>query len=139
MGGWDEERFYSALQIARIIRESGKDPTAAFLRAYEMRPTRAEPLAELANWLRDDKNKRFALAAVMARRATEIAMPPDAMFVNSNVYQWGALEEFAIASYWAGDKLTARECYKQLVTRVPDALKAHMESMLLMCIREIGQ
>ena len=37
-------------------------PRAPISKAGEMRPSRAEPLCELAQWLRDDKQKRFALA-----------------------------------------------------------------------------
>lgn len=136
---FEEERFFSAVQIARIERERGKDPTSWYLRAYELRPTRAEPLAELASWLRDEKIRRFDLAMMVAERATQIAMPVgDALFVNPHVYAYGALEELAVASYWAGDKAKARKCYEELRKRVPEHLKAHIENMLAMCIRETG-
>ena len=134
VGGWDEERAFSATQIARILRDTGKDPTQAFLRAYEMRPTRAEPLYELAMWLRDEKQKRFALAVIVARRASELPLPEnDALFLTPDVYQWGALQELAIASYWSGDKAGARKSYEQLMSRVPDEMKQHILNMLALC------
>jgi len=141
MGGWDEERFFSALQIARIIREQGKDPTTAYMRAYELRPFRAEPLCELANWLRDEKQKRFALAMLAARTASELPVPNDSLFVNVEAYTWLSLQELAIASYWAGNKKAAVFCYEEILRRptTPDVQKPHLETMLALCRREAGQ
>ncbi len=55
MGGWDEEVAYSLLRVGRC--EQALDApeeriVAAFLRAYEARPTRAEPLYHLALYFR---------------------------------------------------------------------------------------
>ena len=133
-GSFEEERFFSAMQIARIERERGKDPTSWYLKAFELRPTRAEPLCELAGWLRDEKVRRFDLARMVAERATQIPLPTgDALFVNPHVYAYGALEELAIASYWAGDKAKARTCYEELRSRVPESYKPHIETMLTLC------
>ena len=136
--GQDEERAFSACQIARILRETGKDPTQAYLRAYEMRPTRAEPLCELANWLRDEKQKRFALAVIVARMAASLQLPPhDYLFIEPSVYEYRALEELAIALYWSGDKVGAKTCYEQLLTRVPKGYVEHISRMLAMTEEQI--
>ena len=135
--GNDEERAFSAFQIARIMREQGKDPAQAYIRAFELRPTRAEPLYELAVWLRSDDRKRFALGMLIAKQASAIELPhQDALFIDPSVYQWRSLEEYAIHAYWAGDKRESRRAYEQLRGRVPDGHKAHIEDMLAMCIRE---
>jgi len=140
MSGFEEERAFSAVQIARIMRDTGKDPTAAYLRGYEMRPTRAEPLCELACWLRDEKQKRFSLAAVVARQAASLPLPTgDYLFIEPAVYEYKALEELAIALYWSGNKAGSRDCYKQLLTRVPDGYRAHIQGMLAMVLRELAQ
>ncbi len=138
-GGWDEERAFSAAQIARILRETGKDPTEWYLRAYELRPTRAEPLCELANWLRDDKQKRFDLAVMVASRAAKIPIPKgDALFMVPTVYEFGALEELAIALYWSGDKAQAKTTYEEILPRVPKAYRPHIEAMIALCVRDLG-
>ena len=140
MNGWDEERAFAATQIARIFRDTGRDPTAAYLRAFEMRPTRAEGLTELATWLRDDKQKRFSLAALVARMAASLPLPADdKLFLQPSVYEWRALEELAIASYWSGDKKESKLCYEKLLTRVPKPYVPHIEAMLFMCKRELGE
>jgi hypothetical protein len=139
MGGWEEERAFSAVQIARILRDTGKDPTAAFLRGYEMRPTRAEPLCELAAWLRDGQRRRFALAALVARQASSLPQPTgDFLFVEPAVYRYKALEELAISLYWSGDKLGSKQCYERLLSRVPPAMAPHVQAMLTMVSREIA-
>ena len=125
-GGWEEEMFHSALQMARMTLERGQDPTSAYVRAYEMRPHRAEPLTELANWLRHDKQKRYSLAAIFARRAAALPMPNDGLFVNAEHYQWQALEALAVSLSWLPDPKGALECWVQLEKRAPDWAKPHM-------------
>jgi hypothetical protein len=132
--GFDEERAFAAVQIARIIRESNKDPTAAYLRAYEMRPSRAEPLYELAVWLRLEDRKRFALGRMVARQASEMPFPSaDHLFLDSTIYQWRALEEYAVHSYWSGDKKEAARVYDELLVRTPDWNKEHIAKMRALC------
>ena len=139
-GGNEEEIAFSALQIARILKETGKDPTTAFIRAYELRPTRAEPLFELANWLRMEDRKRFALGAMVAKTASLIPRPTnDALFIDPSVYEWRALDEYAIASYWVGDRKASKEAYEQLRTRVPDGMRKHVEDSIIMCKRALGE
>ena len=131
--GFDEERAFSAVQIARTLRDTGQDPTAAYLRGYELRPTRAEPLCELANWLRDDKQRRFPLAVLVARQAASLPFPAtDYLFLEPAVYEFRALEELAIALYWAGDRATSKQCYMQLLPRVPPHYRSHIQDMLSM-------
>jgi predicted O-methyltransferase YrrM len=137
--GNEEERAFSAFQIARITRDHGKDPTAAYLRAYELDPRRAEPLCDLAVWLREANRRRFALAVLVAKRAADLPLPGDAaLFVEPATYQWRSLEEYAIASYWSGDKREALRVYEILRTRVPDGMRGHIESSIAMCRREVG-
>lgn len=137
--GNDEERAFCALQIARIERDRGKDPTAAYLRAYEMRPTRAEPLCELAMWLRDDKQRRFALAVIVARQAVSIPMPADSLFLEPSVYTYRSMEELAIALYWSGDKRGARDTYRAILDRVPETYKQYIQRMIAVICQELGE
>src|SRR5215203_648287 len=51
MGGWDEEVFYSLYQVGVLKAQTGDWPPAmvALVRAWEYRPSRLEPLYELAS------------------------------------------------------------------------------------------
>lgn len=104
MGGWEEEVWYSLLQVA-ILREKMNAPVdevvASYLRAHEYRPRRAEALVALSRYLRI--NKRWELARIFSSRATELPKPADRLFLDLSCYEWRGLDEFAVASYWIGD------------------------------------
>jgi glycosyltransferase involved in cell wall biosynthesis len=105
MGGWAEEAWYALYQVA-VMKEALKRPWAetltAYLAAYQRRPSRAEPLHDLArycNW-RDER----ALAALFARGAVAVPTPTsDILFVEASVYAWRAADELAVATYWLGE------------------------------------
>jgi GR25 family glycosyltransferase involved in LPS biosynthesis/GT2 family glycosyltransferase len=110
MEGFDEEAFQAALR-AGAIRESLGLPwegaQAAYLRAHELRPHRAEPLTDLA------RHHRLAgepnLAYLYAARAAALPFPEDeGLFVAADVYGWRALDELAVA---AGQTGRSRESY----------------------------
>lgn len=98
MGGWDEEVYFSLHEIARMTALLGESPVDAYLRAYEFRPTRAEPLCNLAAWLRENGRPKAAYPFVM--EALCIDKPKDILFVDDSAYWWRSLDEAAIASYW---------------------------------------
>lgn len=110
-GGWAEEVWYSLFQIAVIRHRLGHEwdvVRAAYERAFEFRPTRAEPLVEIAAHYR--KKKNHARAFLYSAAAKDIAHPvSDRLYVDESVYNWRALDEYAIAAYWAGHHQLALE------------------------------
>lgn len=100
MGGWDEERWYALFQIA-LLRERQKAAGGiirdAYLAAYAARPQRAEPLCELARYLREQGE--YALATLFALQASQIPQPTDILFVDTQVYVWRALDELAVSAF----------------------------------------
>ncbi|MDQ2648764.1 MAG: glycosyltransferase [Actinomycetota bacterium] len=104
MGGWDEEVFVALLERARALDELGTawpEVQAAFLDAWEHRPTRAEPLLDLARRLRvvGDHHQ----ARVWAERAAALSRPPDTLFVVPSAYTWRPLDELAVIAFQTGD------------------------------------
>jgi len=117
MAGWDEETFYALYQIAAIGDRLGVERPLvlyAYLRAYEYRRTRAEPLRALAAYFRQSSD--WAQAELFARAAVAIPRPNDLLFVEDSVYSWHALDELAIACYWLGKRDEAREINQRLLT-----------------------
>ncbi|MDQ6525920.1 hypothetical protein RB608_20050 [Nocardioides sp. LHD-245] len=103
LGGWEEEVWYSLLQVAVLRERLGDDDhdvLTAYLTAYERRPGRAETLVELARHLRE--RGRHHLAHVFATRAVELGPTEDILFVSSGAYGWRARDELAVSSYWVG-------------------------------------
>ena len=100
-GGWPEEVWVSLQQIALLYEKlmyPESDVINAFLTAYQFRPERAESLVQLARYCRLQKN--YELARMFAEKGRSILRPKDILFVDSSVYEWRALDEYAVASYW---------------------------------------
>jgi glycosyltransferase involved in cell wall biosynthesis len=99
MGGWDEEAWYSLYQcacLAELLGEPRAQVVDAYLQAYEFRPGRRESLVALATYLRG--LGQWNLAYMFARRASEIPLPPDRLFVDITHYRWRATDELALAA-----------------------------------------
>jgi len=123
MGGWDEEVYYSAFRVAEAMASNG-DPWPevqdAYLRAWNMRPWRAEALHALARHHRIAG--RYALGHLFAERAASIPLPEDVLFVNGSVHSWRALDEQAVCASWIGKQPEAFLISRRLVANpdVPD-------------------
>jgi len=102
MGGWDEEVFFSMMRVAECMSELGHplhEVQEAYLRSWEYRPIRAEPLYRLAYRLRTDA--LYARAYMFARFSGEIPLPvDDKLFVGADIYEWRALDEQAVCASW---------------------------------------
>lgn len=103
MGGFPEEVYYSKLEAARLRELSGAAwPTvlAGYLDAHQARPVRAEPLVALARSCR--LRQDWAVAELFARAAVAIRQPSDGLFLDLSAYQWRAVDELAIATFYTG-------------------------------------
>lgn len=100
LGGWDEELWNSQFNIAWMHKNMGNE--AEFIRnllvAYNMRPSRAEVLFDLAHHFREKGWN--APASLFAEVGMQIPQPKDALFVNEFVYHAGLKEEFAITGFY---------------------------------------
>jgi len=123
MGGWEEEQFYAAYRIG-MCRGLQEKPwieiQQAFLEAWELRPTRAEPLHQIARVYRLMGHPR--LGFLYAKMAADIPYPADdILFVSEDVYQWGILDEIGSTAFYAGKPhMGYAACKKLLVeNRLP--------------------
>ncbi|MFJ3231163.1 glycosyltransferase [Streptomyces sp. NPDC086787] len=103
MGGWEEEVYFSLLQLGILKADLSDWPHAmdAFVRAWETRPQRLEACYELALRLR--KMGRYHSAFAVLRDVYRNPMPAeDILFTQPWVYQWGLHFEYSITAYWVG-------------------------------------
>ena len=103
MAGWDEETAYSLLRRGACLEQLGEPwerALEAYLDAWQERPTRAEPLHEIARHYRTDG--KYELGYLFATRAREIPPPDDLLFVANDVYAWRARDEAAVCAYYVG-------------------------------------
>jgi glycosyltransferase involved in cell wall biosynthesis len=104
VGGWDEEVWNAQLNYAHCFRDMKMD--AAFVRellvAYNMRPSRAEPLYDLANYYRCRGEQAASL--LFSEAGLQIPKSKDALFVNDYVYEVGMAEEYSICAFYVPSK-----------------------------------
>ncbi len=103
MGYWEEEIFYSRYFAAKLMENLGHDNEAVvalYLRAAEASPGRAEALHGAARRLR--LAGEFQRGYEVGKRAIDLPPPPYGLFVEPWIYDFAALDEFAVNAYWAG-------------------------------------
>lgn len=101
IGGWDQETWYAMYQYALSIEEDINSSLEHFLTAYSFRPTRAEPLYEIAKRYR--QKKQYHLGYLFADAAHKIPYPNDSLFVHSWIYNVGIKDELAVCSHYVGE------------------------------------
>jgi len=103
MGGWAEEVWYALYQVGCLHERLASGDAAvieAYLAAYDARPQRAEPLCDLARYLR--QRGRYASAYLHARAAAALPQPDDLLFLDASAYRWRARDEQAVCAYYVG-------------------------------------
>lgn len=101
MKGWDEEIYWSMLQVALLMERMHADTdkiVQQYQKTYEFRPHRAETLYYLANFYRrlEDYEKSYQTAL----KGLALSIPQDILFIENWIYNWGLHLEFSIAAYW---------------------------------------
>lgn len=101
LGGWDEEVHNAMMNLANCRRACGDEAgfVSGMVDAYRFRPSRAEPLYDLARHYRDKGAP--AAAMLYAKPGMEIPRPSDLLFVNDFVYSHGLRYEFSVSGYYS--------------------------------------
>lgn len=116
MGGWEEEVYYSKHMIAKmkaVQRKPILEIIDAFTQAWEYRPSRLEALYDLIILLKELGRNTLAYAYV--RIGISIPASSDILFVRADVLSWRMLNEFAILSFFTGNKVQAYKACNALV------------------------
>ena len=120
-GGYAEEVWYAAYMIAYCRKALGQTDLfiAAALRAYQMRPTRAEPLYMLAKHHREKGEN--ALAVLMSEAGEKISLPDDHLFLETFPYEWGFQHELAITGFYSHHAEVRERGYELCMDLATDA------------------
>ena len=125
LGGSDEGTFWAMLREAQsmeMLGETWPDVHEAYLRAWEFRPTRAEPLYDIARHYIAEK--RGQPGYLYAQRAAEIPLPEDDMTIlNPDLYAWRTTFQQLVCAYHIGKQAEAFTLSRRLLARsdIPDA------------------
>jgi glycosyltransferase involved in cell wall biosynthesis len=131
LGGWPEECFYAQFRVAQCamrLNEPVEVVIAEMLKAFNLRPTRAEPFVMLASYLR--AKNLVAMGYPFALAASQLPYPStDVLFVHTEMYIFRALDELAICFHFLGRIQDSYNINKHMLTRpIPDADKARIEA-----------
>jgi hypothetical protein len=124
IGGSDEGTFWAMLKVAQSMEMLGEpwlDVQDAYTRAWEFRPTRAEPLYDIARHYIAEK--RCQLGYLYARRAAEIPLPQDDMTIpNPDLYAWRTTFQQLVCAYQIDKQAEALTLSRRLLARsdIPD-------------------
>ncbi|MGA8546356.1 MAG: hypothetical protein WB785_13995 [Mycobacterium sp.] len=133
----DEEIFVAMLRVAQSMEQLDEpwlDVQDAYLRAWEFRPTRAEPLYGVALHYRGEK--RYQLGYLFAARAAETVLPDEDMIVPyPDIYAWRAADERAVCAYRIGRHTEAFMVWRRLLAR-PDV--PHDDRQRIAINRDLG-
>ncbi|NDD29551.1 MAG: hypothetical protein EB084_14930 [Proteobacteria bacterium] len=101
LGGWDQEMWYSRYMVAfcHLALNDRARFMMSCLEAYDMRPTRAEPLYALADHHR--LNGRHETCAMLAEVGLGMAIPDDLLFVDESVYRTGFKMLMSISGWYS--------------------------------------
>lgn len=141
MGGAAEEVWYSLFQVGQIGEKAGRasdEVIAAYLAAFDNRPTRAEAPCALARHLR--MQGRHATAYVFARAAAELPRPKDRLFIDEVLYAVRARDEQMMAAHATGRHEEAIRLAGALLAsdKLPAAARTRIEQVLAQSRRALG-
>lgn len=142
MGGWDQEVFWSLFQIARlqeILKMPAETIIDGYKKAYEYRPSRAEPLFFLTNYYRRQDN--FAAGYETALKGLSIPVSTDALFIERWIYDYDLLLEFSICAYWVDKYVEAQLASKLLLSdpKLPANVRECAQKNLYWCNLKIAE
>ena len=124
IGGSDEGTFWAMLRVAQSMEMLGEpwpDVQDAYLRAWEFRPTRAEPLYDIARHYIAEKRAR--LGYLFAQRAAEIPLPEDDMTIPyPDLYAWRTTFQQLVCACHIDKQAEAFTLSRRLLARpdIPD-------------------
>ena len=123
MGGIENEVFYSLFSIGSLqntLQFEPKQFIESYIKAFQYRPTRIEPLCELIDYYIKSKNYRLGFSH--AKLACTIPLPIGDLFLKESLYDWGALLQLFICAEVIGEKEEAKAARKKLLAnpKLPD-------------------
>ena len=115
-GGWIEEVYVAQCEKAKLAILMGLSHeliVAEHIKAFGLRPSRAEALWQLAMYCRE--TERYAEGYIFAKVGKDIPLSSDILFVKRDAYEWRLLDEFAICAYWIGQFQESKEACEALL------------------------
>ncbi len=119
--GWEEERWYAMYKSAQVRHALGHDwnsVEAAYLAAFQARPTRLEPLYQVVKHYRECEQYQagYDFASLAGLYAP---YPPDFLFIDKPLHQHLFPLEFGVCAYGTGRISEAIEAFNLVLRNGP--------------------
>ena len=104
-GGWDEEVYWSMVQIGILQRELKKpepEIVYTFLKAHHKRPHRPEAVLNLSELFRKQGRYDLSYSIVSLWQVMPRPVETDVLFIQPWIEEWGMAFEVSISSYYMG-------------------------------------
>ena len=140
MVGFDQETFSAMFQAARQMRGCGYPWHRAqqeLLRAYNFRPSRCEPLVDIAMYYMAERE--WALCELFARKASAIPMTTDSFpDTHREHYVWVAKDTLGTALTYLNGHAEALALFNEILPLVPPMERQRVLDNIAMCNRTLG-
>jgi glycosyltransferase involved in cell wall biosynthesis len=140
VGSWVEEVWYSKYQMAHCYAAIGRKDkyVECLIDAYNYRPTRAEPLWDLAKHYREKGDNNASL--LFSEPGIAIPYPSDMLFVQDFPYTTGLREEFSICGFY--DDKRRERAYDMMNSlaldpKVPDFHRNMAKNNMFFCLEPL--
>lgn len=137
---WPEEDWTAQINLANCLEAQGLEDAylKETLRAYQMRPQRAEPLHALAKHYREKGEQNTAM--VFTEKGISIPRPDDKLFIEDWVYDWGFRHEYSISGFYQEE--TRERAFRinnglALDPKVPDYIRGSARSNMAFYLRPL--
>lgn len=124
-GGWVEEQFVASYRGA-LLAPSWPEQAAELMAAWELRPSRLEPLYALAKGL----NERGQHHAAYQLSRIPLVPTTDLLFVERSVWAWGMTFERSIAAWYVDPDEHDDLAFGLLARDIPDHIRAALDRNL---------
>lgn len=126
-GSFEEEMWYSMYAIGICHERLGQWPLAldAYLKAWQRRPTRAEPLFRVAQHYRFGNNEQRLAMFFLEGLLTMPYPKDDLLFIERNIYDYGIANEVAICGWYTGQRTLAHNALEFVLRakNVPEGIR----------------
>ncbi len=119
MGGWEEEVFWSMLQIGNLLKDMGiARPIVieSYIQAHHYRPHRVEPIYYLAELYNQQGDYKKAYEHLKARDFIQKPAQKDRLFNMDWMEEYGLLFQLSICSYFVGNHQESLDTCNKLLT-----------------------
>jgi glycosyltransferase involved in cell wall biosynthesis len=141
MGGWNEECFFAAFELGKILESITPlniiNISNAYIKAFNFAPHRVESLTALCSFLR--KHKLYDMAYFYSKIGIKIPKPNNGLFILPHCYDWKIKDEFALAAYYIKNYKAAYETNSLLLSspNLPPSELSRIKQNLEFCKTKI--